>query len=174
MAYEQGTYRCRVSGQGFFKLDNDKKTEYFGLTVVPLGRLNPTDPDGPLTPCEDWPRTVRLWLTAKAVEITGNQLMDLGWDGERFVDLDPATDGFHDFSNQEVTLVCTREQVGTKVYDTFSFPRSSNPVGSGPEPDPEIAIKLDRLMGNKAKPKTKAKAKKAAAPQEVPDDEVPF
>ena len=173
MAYEQGTYRCRVSGQGFFKLDNDKKTEYFGLTVVPLGRLNPTDPDGPLTPCEDWPRTVRLWLTAKAVEITGNQLMELGWDGERFVDLDPAPDGFHDFSNQEVTLVCTREQVGTKVYDNFSFPRSSKPVGSGPEPDPEIAIKLDRLMGNKSKPK--AKAKKAAAPQEVPaDDEVPF
>ena len=29
MAYPQGTYRCRITGQGFFKLDNEKQTEYF-------------------------------------------------------------------------------------------------------------------------------------------------
>jgi hypothetical protein len=172
MAYENGMYRCRVTGQGFFKLDNEKKTEYFGLTVVPIGRYAPGAGEGAeLLPCDEWPRTVRLWLTAKALDITIRQVVELGWDGQRFVDLDPATDGFHDFTGQEVTLTCAQEQVGDKVYDNFSFPRGAKTAGNGPEPDPDIPVKLDRLMGNKAKPKPKAKA---AVVADVPDDEVPF
>jgi hypothetical protein len=176
MAYENGMYRCRVTGQGFFKLDNEKKTEYFGLAMVPIGRYAPGSGEGgELLQCDDWPRTVRLWLTAKAIDITGEQLLELGWDGQRFVDLDPATDGFHDFSGKEVTLTCSQEQVGDKVYDNFSFPRRSKPTGNGPESDSDIAVKLDRLMGNKSKPKATTKAKaKAAVVAEVPDDEVPF
>ena len=177
MTYENGTYVCRVRSQGFFKLDNERRTEYFGHEVVPSGRVNPDDPDGARIPCEDWPRTVKLWLTAKSVDITGRQLIELGWDGERFVDLDPSTEEFHDFTGQEVRLVNQREQAGERIYDNFSFPRPrSGGDNNGPEPDAEIAVKLDRLMGNKSKPKKKAKPKKdkAAEPQEIPDDEVPF
>jgi len=175
MAYDNGMYRCRVTGQGFFKIDNAKKTEYFGLTVVPIGRYAAgAGEDGELFQCDDWPRTVRLWLTAKAIDITGEQLLELGWDGQRFVDLDPSTDGFHDFSGKEVTLSCSQEQVGDKVYDTFTFPRRANTTGKGPESDSDIAVKLDRLMGNKSKPKpSKAKAE-AAVVAEIADDEVPF
>ena len=177
MAYPKGTYRCRITGQGFFKLDNEKQTEYFGLTIVPQGRVNPDDPDQ-LIPCEDWPRTVKLWLTAKSVDITGRQLVELGWDGERFVDLEPATDGCTDFTGNEVTLYNQPEQSGDRVFDNFSFPRLSSPSGNGPSPASEIAVKLDRLMGNKSKPKPKPKKKAEPKTEpdtaEIPDDEVPF
>ena len=162
--YDTGKYLCEVIGQGFGELPNEKKTPYFFLEVKPLGLINPSDPDGALLYCDDFPRTANMFLTEAATPYTIDRLRSLGWNGTSFKDIEPT--GSHSFAGQRIELVCTHDTKGDKTYDRFDFPMMGG--GASAESDPSIARKMDALYG-----KALQTTMPASAPQQAPAAEEP-
>ena len=164
--YQAGRYQCQITSQGFETLPKTS-TPFFALVVKPIGKVDVNNPDGHLLPAgAEFSRTVKLWMSEKAMAWTKQCLISIGWDGERWTDLDPSVDGHLNLVGKKVELVCLHEQNGDVIWDNFQFPRGTTGTIQN---DPEIAKKFDRLTGKSRKPKTEA-----PAVSETQDDEVPF
>lgn len=175
--FNQGVYVCRVTKQGFDE-SKEKKTPYFWLEFQALGQVNPDDPEGPLFGCDEWLRNVSLWLTEKTADRTRDKLIALGWNGERWQDLEPG--GAHSFEGVELRLQCTHEQTDDKVYEKWDFPFD------GPKEQKHttgIARSVDALFGRAKKPasqpptqpRPKPAAQSAARPEPaMATEDIPF
>ena len=169
--FEAGKYLVEITAQGFDE-SKEKKTPFFWLTFVPLGMINPEDPNGPLIPCNEYEREIRLWLTERAAPYTITRLRSLGWTGESFAELEPGGD--YSFVGKTVRLRCSHRHDGDKTYDHWEFP----PVGSDNHHSHGVAKKLDQLFGNELK-KTSGKVTRRVKRQLEPvgvgyDEELPF
>lgn len=138
--FDQGKYLVEITAQGFDE-SKEKKTPFFWLTFVPLGRINPEDPGGVLIPCHEYEREIRLWLTEKAAPYTISRLRSLGWSGDSFGELEPG--GEFTFVGKHVKLRCTHKHENGKTYDVWDFP----PAGNDAHHNEGVARRLDSLFG---------------------------
>jgi hypothetical protein len=185
MPYDRGNYQCEITGQGFGEIANEKKTPYYFLDVNPLYRVNPNDPDGQGIACETQRRSVKLWLTAPAIELTIERLRSLGWEGTKFSEID--ADGSFSFRGTKVVLECTHRMYEGETYDDFGF----MPMGKTTASTPGVAKNMDALFGASLKgaaakkPKPTPKPKPANEPTEdelnaefaaaaADEDDIPF
>ena len=156
--YEPGPYRCRIIEQGFNKAGTGTRQFWYKFQV--LERIVPFN-DG----LEQYLRTEYYPITEKTADRVMQMLCALGYRGGRFEDVDPRVDGFHDFSNLEVELVCYHEPGLDKT------PRERWKVrGMGRPVDEDEVRKLNRFL-------TKRPANSSPAPPvvgDISDDEPPF
>jgi hypothetical protein len=179
--YELGRYIVRITGQGFSE-SKEKGTPCFFLKHVPLGKIDESDPEGALIQCADVPGEVVMWMTDKTIDGVISQLKELGWDGRSFNDLDPATQGFHDLTGVETTLVYKVNKGAKDDFDSWEFPRPS----FGNEQKPGVSNKVDSIFAGKLNRTTQRPVPRrlSTKPQDAaikqphgempPDDEVPF
>jgi hypothetical protein len=165
--YAEGPHRCEVVGQGYGVIEKTG-TQFFGLDVLPEGGT--------------FQRTIRLWVNSEAnIERAKARLIELGWDGESWCDVNPGNSEGHSFIGLTLDLV-NRHRDG---YDDFDFPGPPGGGGSSLADDDELAEKLDRLEGRgkkkakkspppKAKPEPEPEPEPVASPANPGDDEVPF
>ena len=169
MYYEQGTYLCEITSQGFARLKNENQTEYFGLSVKPITRILLTGEEEDIN--AEFTRTVKLWVNSESnMGRSRDRLMERGWDGGKWADLEP--NGDCDLAGVEITLVCKHRTVNGEVWDDFEFPA----VGGGraiPN-DTEIAKRLDRLSGTSRRKKKSKPVETEEVATETADEEVPF
>ena len=177
LTFEPGQYRGRVTRWALVKAKNEKKTPQFALSFLPLGRINPYTPEGPLDPCPELERTIFRSITEKTASWLLQDLKTLfGYPHEKFSPLEPdSTDAF-DFADKEFTAYLSFEDYDGKTRERWNFstgaPFTGDPLTAG-----EIR-KLDTLFGI-AKPKGARKKVPAPAPAPIPDQEpveqpVPF
>ena len=103
------------------------------------------------------------------------RLTSLGWDGETWVAVNPDHPDGHSFVGLTLDLV-NKHRDG---FDDLDFPGPPGGGASGLKADVDLAKKLDRLGGKKAKKKTvesDPKPEPVSSPpaDEGDDDEVPF
>lgn len=152
MGYESGDYLMKITNQGFGK--NKTGSDFFFLEGEPVAMLR----DGSEFSVQPYPRTIKLTITDKTVKFVIDKLVAIGWPGGRWGTLDPVESGFHDFSGQELQVVCTKEpgvDDSGKLYEKWDLPFGG---GEKIESDPSVSRKLDQMFGKSA-----AAAKKPAA-----------
>jgi len=170
--YEATNYKAVVIEQGFTTSKNDNAVFY--LEVRPVAMLE----DGEMKdlPVDSYSRTIRWTITAKTIDYTVEKLEAIGFAGEGFKDLDPNSEGFHDFVGVELDVYCKHDSYDGKQHEKWdvSTKRERKPV----EPlETSKMKKLDALFGSKfkKKPKNAAKpAKRETVPAVEDDDSIPF
>lgn len=156
--YDEGPLRAEVVSQGFGSIKKTG-TQYFALEVMPEGGA--------------YPRTIKLWVNSEPnMRRTEERLTSLGWDGVTWDDLNPDTPDGHSFVGLTLDLV-NKHRDG---FDDLDFPGPPGGGASGLVPNHELAKKLDRISGRKAKKKKTQPAAEpvSSQPADVGDDEVPF
>ena len=161
--FEPGQYVGTVTRWALVKAKNENKTPQFALTFVPLGRLNPQNPDADLLPCPVMERTLFRAITGNTA---GWLLRDLKhffeYAHESFVPLDPDGPEPFDFRDKEFLSVLTYEDYEGKSREKWNFASGLN-LG---EPMSQAEVrKLDALFGL-AKPKRNGK--KEETPKTTP------
>ncbi len=164
--YEVGEYRCRVTRQGFSE-SKQKSTPFFFLEVEFLSAKGPNQ-----MPAKAYKRTLDWYITEGTFDFVMEKLRSLGWQGSKFSELDPASEGHHSFVGDEVNVYVKHDG----DYDQFDL--SFTPAG-GVEEKAGLSSKLDKLFGKalmasakKTAPKPKKQEPPAGAAEA--DDEVPF
>lgn len=160
--FQAGRYTARVVAQAFGKSSNGN--HQFILRVEPLYIL-----DG-----EQWQavsiqatRTIWLTITDKTVERVVDQLKAIGWNGERWADLDP-DNGTVSLVDSEIELLCRHEpdhKNPSELRERWELP------GGGPselENDPSAAKTLDVMFKRQSKPAAKPTAKLPPKPVAKP------
>jgi hypothetical protein len=175
--FEPGEYRGSVTRWALVKAKNEKKTPQLALSFIPLGRVDPANPDGALLPCPEVERTVFRSITEKTAKWLLQDLKDIfEYPFDTFAPLDPDNaDGF-DFHDREFTAVVKYEEYEGKDHEKWNF---GSGVGFNGDPlNPAEIRRLDTLFGA-AKPKRARRP--AATPvtagvdaQPVPEQNVPF
>lgn len=175
-SFEKGRYLFRVTNQGFSEAANDKKTPYFFLQGEPQSRLTE---EGHYEPCDQWARTIKLYITEKTTDTVLDQLAELGFVG-KWSQLDPSNPKAHSFVGSEIVAVCSHEAGNDgKFYDKFELPRKASPAELV-KSDPNIGRKLDAMFGKQAAARA---PKPPATPQQplqeqaaalVGQEDVPF
>jgi hypothetical protein len=136
-------------------------------------------------PVEQNERTVYLYLTDKALDMTAEVLAFLGYDKDSLRWLDPAKDGFFNFAGKRVDLWCKHQEYEGETKEKWSI---SRPFPDATPLDEKEMRRLDTLFGKSIKTKkptangsTTPKPEPAAAvatlpphPAPPPDDEIPF
>lgn len=155
--FEPGQYVGRVTRWALVKAKNENKTPQFAITFLPLGRVNPQNPDGDLLECPEVERTVFRPITSNTA---GWLLRDLKqffeYPHESFVPLDPDGSDPFDFKDKEFPAVLTYEEFDSKTREKWNFAGGLN-IG---EPMSQTEVrKLDALFGA-AKPKRNGKKEK--------------
>lgn len=166
--FAPGLYQVRITKQGFDE-SKEKKTPFFWLGFIPEGVFGQAE-DGSeaLYQCDDYPRSITFYLTDKTVDRTRDNLMSLGWDGNRFQDLEPG--GAHSFDGVITKLECRHEQNSDKVYEKWEFP---GPGATPKENKPGLARNLDALFGKAKKPPVIKPAGKPPAARPAPASKMP-
>lgn len=165
--YNEGIYEAEVVHQGL-NVSSQKGTPGFFLRIQPE--------DGA------YERDIQWWITENTVDNVLRDLKRLGFVGSSWSQLDPNTDGFHDFSGQKIQAVCKHEQSpdGEKTYERWELPYDGKPR-EVKSLDKKGARSLDNLFGKKLKsaigdqpkPSTTAEMQREAATSE-PGDDIPF
>jgi len=160
--YAEGPMRATVVSQGFGAIEKTG-TQYFALEVLPEGGA--------------FPRTIKLWVNSEAnLQRAKARLTSLGWDGETWVAVNPDNPDGHSFVGLTLDLV-NKHRDG---FDDLDFPGPPGGGASGLKADVDLAKKLDRLGGKKAKRKKTVESEPEPDPVSSPpadeghDDEVPF
>lgn len=151
--YQEGVYdSVEVVGQGFTK-SSKKGTPGFYLTIRP----------------GEYDRTVTFWLpdgNEQSVDIMLNGLEAMGLDLsglERFTQLDDRSQNHVSFVGSTVSVQCSYDNQGVKVYERWEAPNSG--LRQMEQLDQPSIRKLDALFGKKLKGRS---AKPATANGEKP------
>lgn len=180
--YQRGDYKFRVSEQGFSETESG--TAYFFLRGVPILHIV----EGVEYACErQFEREITLYLSDAAVDYAVEKLRHLGWQGDKFSELDPMSPNAVTWIGQEIDVYCKHEP-GRKdknaLFESWQLPWSDKkPDGSAKPPKPKsdarVASKLDAMFGRKLKESsTKPSAPKPPPPRvnnaPMVGDEIPF
>jgi hypothetical protein len=147
--YDRGTYKVRVTGQGFSRAQTG--TPQFSIRFVVLERVEPFN-DG----LDQLERTIYMALTPNTIERVKEDLRALGFTGDSIEDLDPSQEGHHDFTGKEFEFFCVHgpDQNG-QLRERWSVREVERPL------DRDKLKELNRLF---SKPKTASMKPKATAP----------
>ena len=137
--------------------DNDKKTPYFALKFNVRARVE-NDREIPVEPGE---RTVYLYLSEAALDMSVDVLAFLGYDKDSLKFLNPDVDGFYNFAGKDVDLWCNLEEYQGKEKEKWSVSTPRKPVT--PIEDKELR-RLDSLFGKAIKARRGPGVPTAAAP----------
>lgn len=166
--FEPGRYRARVTRWGLTKAKTG--TPQFALTFLPIGKINPHNPDSELLPCAEVERTIFRSITDKSAQWLLQDLeQHFGYTDKRFSPLDPEHAEAFDLSQKEFTAVLVHEDYRNADTGEVIKPnveRWNFPLGAGLNSDPmnptEIR-QLDTLFGS-AKPKKNGRKRQPASP----------
>ena len=141
--YEPGTYLAEVIGQGF----NEAKTGtmQFCLRFVPKLLFASGEEHAVL---QEYERTIFRPITDKTLDWVLDDLAALGWQGNKWSELDPQTQNYHSFVGQEIKVKCLHEEYeGTmqERWQLFSEAREVVPVA------PDKLRRLDDAFGRAIK-----------------------
>lgn len=184
--YEKAAYVGRITAQAMGETGTGKPQ--FVLRFLVLGRVNPLDPQGELLACEQYERTMYRVITDKTIEYLTEDLEKLGFQGESFKDLDPASPTCHSFVGSEHEFYCNHEanQEGG-LREKWGLARGASAL-EVKALEPKAVRQLDTLFGKNLKAIKKAAAKptpaqaamvnellqSAAAANDGPGDDLPF
>lgn len=183
--YAVGRYACKVVDQALGESGTGKPQ--FALRFQVLGLVDPADPGKYIPASAQYERTYYRTITEKTIGYFADDLKALGFMGESFKDLDPNTEGFHDFRGLDVDMWCAHEndQQGNP-REKWSVARVAGSLEMKPLERKKMR-ELDDLFGKSLKgmrqgaeapkPKT-ANASTAPVPPAdstaISDDDVPF
>ena len=160
--FRAGRYTAQVKSQAFGK--SSAGNHQFILQVEPLYIL-----DG-----EQWRavavqgvRTIWLTITDKTVERIVGQLKAIGWNGERWADLDPDS-GTVSFVDSEIELICRHEPDHKNPSELRERWELAGGGQSELENDPSAAKTLDVMFKRQSKPAAKPAAKLPPKPAAKP------
>jgi hypothetical protein len=180
--YQKGLHVGECIAQWMGQSDNDKKTPYFALKFMILARV---EGDREIA-VEQNERSVYLYLSEKALDMTTDVLAFLGYEKDSLRFLDPAAPNYHSFAGKKCDLWCKVEEYNgdTKEKWSISMPldRQITPI------DDKELRRLDALFGKSIKGKRSPQAestRQEPAPTAVaerqeratappPGDDIPF
>lgn len=143
--YQKGLYVGECTGQWMGQSEGGKKTPYFALKFNILARV---EGDREIQ-VEHSERSVYLYLSDAALDMTTDVLTHLGYDKESLRFLDPARDGYFNFAGKRCDLWCKIEEYNgdTKEKWQVSMPLNRDVT---PIDDKELR-RLDALFGKAIK-----------------------
>lgn len=173
--YQVGLHTGECVGQW---LDSPQgKSPYFALKFNILARVVGEE-EHRVDPGE---RTVYLYLTDKALDMTSDVLAHLGYDKDSIRWLDPARDGHFSFVGKRCDLWCKHEEYQGEMREKWSV---SMPFADPTPLEEKELRRLDSLFGKAMKTKVPfreaalAPAAPVVAPNPPapppPDDGIPF
>lgn len=165
--YQKGRYLCRTTKQGFSEASTG--TPQFFLQFLVGGMIDPKNPQGDLIPVVQLERTMFRAITNKTMEYLLEDVRQLGYEGSKLSELDPATPNYHSFADSEVEMYCDHDAYNGKQQEKWGLARSGSYT---PEPlERKKVTQLDALFGKFARASAPAKpaAQKPAAKTEQPD-----
>ncbi|HUU98238.1 MAG TPA: hypothetical protein VM487_21100 [Phycisphaerae bacterium] len=152
---DPGLYDFQVISQGFGHAKNEKNTPYFFLEGKPVGRVEGEEVyqyDG-----GEYLRTITFYITENTTDFVVDQVMSLGWDGQKWADLDPSESLKCDLRGKVIRARCNHKasmKDQSKLFEEWSLPGAAR----GPqESEASVARKLDGLYGKQMKKKAGAK-----------------
>jgi hypothetical protein len=173
--YKPGTYKCRCLGQGFDESKNGKP--FFWIEFEPLEQVNRAGEK--VGDCEQYMRTVSLFLSEAAFDMTMGKLRGAGWAGENLEELEPFSGSFS-FEGKELLFECGHRTYEGELQENWDLPgvyRASHQTG--------LAAKLQAVHGKKLSKGGSKKKRSAPKPEtleppveqtapKTDDDDVPF
>jgi hypothetical protein len=165
MDFEPGRYLVRIKGQ-YFTESQVKGT--LGFSLVFRVQRNLDQPDQPVKP---FLRECVQWITDNTVKRVLHNLHALGYPGDSLAGVDPDTNGFYNFSNREIEVICTHEKDKGETFERWSLP-----FGKSNLQDKTQLRRFDRLLGNHAGEVVAIRAADAGETSSdgITDDDVPF
>ncbi len=180
--YEPGTYLAEIIGQGF----NEAKTGtmQFCLRIVPK-LLFASDGEEHLV-LQEYERTIFRPITDKTVSWVLEELTALGWQGTKWGELDPQTEGHHSFVGQNTKVLCQHEEYESSIRERWQLFSETREM---PVVAPDKLRRLDDAFGRAVKDFRKGNpvpvappaptptpeaAERDAAAAENKDDDIPF
>jgi hypothetical protein len=132
--FEEGIYRVRAKNWGFAETTNN--FEQFRMTFEVQGKVDKDDLAGQPQPCESGNRTWTITITSDAnAEWLSSVVLDLGYDREDLLGLDPDTPDAFDFEGVEFFAICKHEEYNNQIREKWAMYRP-----------PTRALSRDRLQ----------------------------
>lgn len=175
--YAVGRYACKVTAQALGETSTGNPQ--FVLRFQVLGLVDPADPGKYIAAGQQFERTHYRAITEKTIKYFLDDLKILGFDGSSFKDLDPATEGFHDFRGMDIDMWCAHEngQDGGQ-REKWGVARQGGSLEVKPL-EPKKLRDLDNLFGKQLKglkPGPSARPVPINAPSDmgISDEDVPL
>jgi len=149
MMFSQGRYKATVTHQKLGESRNG--TPQFVLSFRPIGKYDLERPGEELLPCEDWERSAFFYFSSRAVDISLEQLHEIGFRGTSFFELDPETPGFCDFGGLTIDVICEHEAYQGETKERWRLARTGGGGLEVKKLDDRQTRKLDALFGRKLK-----------------------
>lgn len=156
-AYDVGRYWGRITNQQLGESRNGHPQ--LVITFLILGRVDPTDPDGDLVPCDQRERSVFRVIMESTLDYVVEDLALLGFYGSSFRQLDLQAANAVNLCGSELAFFCDHDEYQGKVREKWSIARDG---GVQIKPLDDKAVRqLDAMFGAglKTLPKPKAKPK---------------
>jgi hypothetical protein len=177
--YPVGRYACKVVGQAL--RESSTGNPQFVLRFTVKGRVDPADPSRFIPMPAQYERTHYRSIIEKTIPHFTRDLKALGFQGETFTELDPNTEGFHDFTGQEVDMWCAHTPGSDgQLREEWSVARGGSSLKVKPLENKKVR-ELDNLFGKhlkglKAETAAMPVAEQPAQANElgITDDDVPF
>ena len=180
--YEEGLHAGEVLSQALTK--SKTGTVQFVLRCKILGTATE---EGYTPASQQYERTVYMAITAGTIDFVVDTLKSIGYEKQSFKYLDPAVDGAHDFTGQQVDLWCKHDEYKGEQKEKWNIsrPREQKPVEllSAAELRQLDALFGKALKGGARSAPVKATPQKATAVAEpeplddgtfITDDDIPF
>jgi hypothetical protein len=152
--YTPGKYWAKIISQALGQTKTGKPQ--FVLRFQVVGKVDPADPEGQLLSCgEQYERNIYMVITDKTIDFVSRNLDKLGFRKESFRFLDPATDGFADFTGQELAVECSHDTYEGNVGEKWRIAGDGGGLVVTPL-DSKGVRELDALYGKSLKTATKA------------------
>lgn len=148
--YDTGRYACKVVDQALGETGTGKPQ--FALRFQVLGLVDPKDPKTYIPAAAQYERTHYRTITEKTIPYFIEDLKALGFQGDSFKDLDPKTEGFHDFRGLDIDMWCSHEntQDGSGQREKWGVARQGGSLEVKPLEAKKIRD-LDNLFGKQLK-----------------------
>jgi hypothetical protein len=142
-----------------------------------MGTVDPADPSRLVPVPAQYERTHHRSITEKTIQYFTEDLKALGFKGESFKDLDPDTEGFHNFTGKNVEMWCSHKSHPDGVLrEEWSVARAVGSLEVKPLERKKVR-ELDNLFGKHLMGLKVASVAEQAAPGgglDISDDDVPF